>query len=230
MLDWSSVVYSPIVDITKETTTLYASDRDVFLFLVDHMNPIEAGKLPEGSPDLHFKGFFCRNSEIGANTLGISSFYLRTVCQNHNLWDFEEFQEIRIRHSKYAANRFAYEAAPALTRFAGPSPRPSVGGIRAARERIVARNDDDRTDFLRKHGFSRVETVRIVETALARKVGRPKACSTSYRASPRSPDQRRCRTPGSTPHIGLDSSRPSLLFKNLLAPTQIGRDVLRLPV
>ena len=171
-LDWSSGVYNPMVDITKDTTTLYASDRDVFLFLVDDMNPIEAGKLPDGSPDLYFRGFYCWNSEVGAKTLGIASFYLRAVCQNRNLWGVEDFQEISIRHSKYAANRFAHEAAPALTRFANSSPRPFVEGIRAARERIVARNDDDRTDFLRKRGFSKAETARIVETVLAEE-GRP---------------------------------------------------------
>ena len=171
-LDWSSGVYNPMVDITKDTTTLYASDRDVFLFLVDDMNPIEAGKLPDGSPDLYFRGFYCWNSEVGAKTLGIASFYLRAVCQNRNLWGVEDFQEISIRHSKYAANRFAHEAAPALNRFADSSPRPFVEGIRAARERIVARNDDDRTDFLRRRGFSKAETARIVETVLAEE-GRP---------------------------------------------------------
>lgn len=171
-LDWSSGVYNPMVVITKDTTTLYASDRDVFLFLVDDMNPIEAGKLPDGSPDLYFRGFYCWNSEVGAKTLGIASFYLRAVCQNRNLWGVEDFQEISIRHSKYAANRFAHEAAPALTRFADSSPRPFVEGIRAARERIVARNDDDRTDFLRGRGFSRAEMARIVETVLAEE-GRP---------------------------------------------------------
>jgi hypothetical protein len=171
-LDWSSGVYNPMVDITKDTTTLYASDRDVFLFLVDDMNPIEAGKLPDGSPDLYFRGFYCWNSEVGAKTLGIASFYLRAVCQNRNLWGVEDFQEISIRHSKYAANRFAHEAAPALTRFADSSPRPFVEGIRAARERIVARSDDDRTDFLRKRGLSKTETARIVETVLAEE-GRP---------------------------------------------------------
>ena len=171
-LDWSSGVYNPMVDITKDTTTLYASDRDVFLFLVDDMNPIEAGKLPDGSPDLYFRGFYCWNSEVGAKTLGIASFYLRAVCQNRNLWGVEDFQEISIRHSKYAANRFAHEAAPALTRFADSSPRPFVEGIRAARERIVAHNDDDRTDFLRRRGFSKAETARIVETVLAEE-GRP---------------------------------------------------------
>jgi hypothetical protein len=171
-LDWSSGVYNPMVDITKDTTTLYASDRDVFLFLVDDMNPIEAGKLPDGSPDLYFRGFYCWNSEVGAKTLGIASFYLRAVCQNRNLWGVEDFQEISIRHSKYAANRFAHEAAPALTRFADSSARPFVEGIRTARERIVARSDDDRTDFLRKRGFSKAETARIVETVLAEE-GRP---------------------------------------------------------
>ncbi|WP_084399817.1 DUF932 domain-containing protein [Henriciella aquimarina] len=171
-LDWSSGVYNPVVDITKDTTTLYASDRDVFLFLVDDMNPIEAGTLPDGSPDLYFRGFYCWNSEVGAKTLGIASFYLRAVCQNRNLWGVEDFQEISIRHSKYAANRFAHEAAPALTRFADSSPRPFIEGIRAARERIVAHSDDDRTDFLRKRGFSKAETARIVETVLAEE-GRP---------------------------------------------------------
>ena len=171
-LDWSSGVYNPMVDITKDTTTLYASDRDVFLFLVDDMNPIEAGKLSDGSPDLYFRGFYCWNSEVGAKTLGIASFYLRAVCQNRNLWGVEDFQEISIRQSKYAANRFAHEAAPALTRFADSSPRPFVEGIRAARERIVAHSDDDRTDFLRKRGFSKAETARIVETVLAEE-GRP---------------------------------------------------------
>jgi len=166
VLDWSTGLYNPRVDITKDTTTLYASDRDVFLFLVDDMNPIEAGKLPDGSPDLIFRGFYCWNSEVGAKTLGIASFYLRAVCQNRNLWGVEDFQEISIRHSKYAANRFAHEAAPALARFAESSPAPFIEGIRSARERIVATTDQDRTDFLRKRGFGKAESAKIVETVL----------------------------------------------------------------
>jgi hypothetical protein len=172
VLDWSTGIYNPQVDITRDTTTLYASDRDVFLFLVDDLNPIEAGRLPDGSPDLYFRGFYAWNSEVGAKTLGIASFYLRAVCQNRNLWGVEDFQEITIRHSKHAASRFAHEAAPALTRFAESSPAPFLNGIRAAREKIVARSDDDRQDFLRKRGFSRAESARIVETVLAEE-GRP---------------------------------------------------------
>jgi hypothetical protein len=81
VLDWSMGIYNPQVDVTRDTTTLYASDCDVFLFLVDDLNPIEAGRLPDGPPDLYFRGFYCWNSEVGAKTLGIASFYLRAVCQ-----------------------------------------------------------------------------------------------------------------------------------------------------
>ena len=175
VLDWSTGLYNPHVDVTKSTTTLYASDRDVFLFLVDDLNPIEAGKLPDGSPDLYFRGFYCWNSEVGAKTLGIASFYLRAVCQNRNLWGVEDFEEITIRHSKYAASRFAHEASPALTRFANSSPMPFVNGIKTARERIVARTDDERTEFLRKRGFGKSETAKIIETVLAEEGRKPES-------------------------------------------------------
>jgi hypothetical protein len=171
-LDWSSMRYNPHVDITKDTTTLYASDRDVFLFLVDDLNPIEAGRLSDGSPDLYFRGFYCWNSEVGAKTLGIASFYLRAVCQNRNLWGVEGFEEITIRHSKYAADRFAYDAAPALVKFANSSPARFAAGIQAARNCIVARSDDDRSAFLKGQGFSKPDTARIIETVL-REEGRP---------------------------------------------------------
>ncbi|MGE4306680.1 MAG: DUF932 domain-containing protein [Novosphingobium sp.] len=172
VLDWGSMVYNPHVDVSSETTTLYASDRDVFLFLVDDTHPIEAGKLPNGEPDLFFRGFYAWNSEVGAKTLGIATFFLRAVCQNRTLWGVENFEEINIRHSKFAANRFAHEAAPALAHFADSSPRSFVDGIKQARERIVARKDEDREDFLRKRGFSKAETGKIIATVLAEE-GRP---------------------------------------------------------
>ncbi|WP_320203062.1 DUF932 domain-containing protein [Agrobacterium rosae] len=172
VLDWATMTHNPFVDITKDTTTLYASDRDVFVFLVDDTHPIEAGRLPSGEPDLYFRGFYCWNSEVGSKTLGIASFYLRAVCMNRNLWGVENFEQITIRHSKFAAQRFAHEAAPALSSFANSSPAPFVAGIKAARERIVARTDEDRESFLRRRGFSKAETGKIIETVLQEE-GRP---------------------------------------------------------
>lgn len=175
VLDWATMTHNPFVDVTKDTTTLYASDRDVFLFLVDDTHPIEAGRLADGSPDLYFRGFYCWNSEVGSKTLGIASFYLRAVCMNRNLWGVENFEEITIRHSKFAAQRFAHEAAPALTRFANSSPAPFVAGIKASRERIVARSDEDRESFLRKRGFSKSETADIIETVLSEEHRKPES-------------------------------------------------------
>jgi hypothetical protein len=168
VLDWGTMTHNPLVDVTKETTTLYASDRDVFLFLVDDTNPIEAGRLPNSEPDLYFRGFYAWNSEVASKTLGIASFYLRAVCQNRNLWGVEGFEEINIRHIRCAGHRFAHEAAPALTSFANSSPVTFVAGIKAARERIIAPTDEDGDHFLRRSGFSKPETAKIIETVLRR--------------------------------------------------------------
>jgi hypothetical protein len=43
----ATTTHNPFVDVTKDTTTLHASDCHVFLFLVDDTHPIEAGRLPE---------------------------------------------------------------------------------------------------------------------------------------------------------------------------------------
>ncbi len=49
---------------------------------------------------------------------------------------------------------------------------PFVNGIKAARQRIVARSDEDRADFLRRRGFSKAETGKIIDAVLAEE-GRP---------------------------------------------------------
>ncbi|MDC7682149.1 DUF932 domain-containing protein [Asticcacaulis sp. BYS171W] len=175
VMDWGTRTHNPYVDVTKDTTTLYASDRDVFLFLVDDTHPIEAGRLPNGDPDVYFRGFYCWNSEVGSRSLGIASFYLRGVCQNRNIWGVENFESITIRHSKFAAGRFAYEAAPALTRFANSSPAPFIEGIKAARETVVAKTDDERSGFLTKRGFTKPETAKIIETVLKEEGKKPES-------------------------------------------------------
>src|SRR5260370_41482535 len=92
-----------------------------------------------------------------------------------NVWGVENCEEITIRHSKFAAQRFAHEAAPALTSFANSSAAPFIAGIKAARERIVARSDEDRENFLRKRGFSKSQTAKIIETGLSEEDTKPQS-------------------------------------------------------
>jgi len=86
----------------------------------------------------------------------------------------ENFEQITIRHSKFAAQRFAHEAAPALTSFANSSPAPFVAGIRAARQRIVARTDEDRESFCAKT-FSKSETSKVIEAVLGEENRKPES-------------------------------------------------------
>ena len=52
-------------------------------------------------------------------------------------------------------------------------PLALVAGVKAARQRIVARTDDDRENFLRKNGFSKSETTKIIETGLGEENRKP---------------------------------------------------------
>ncbi len=166
-------VYDPDIPVSMDTTTLFASDRDVFVFLVDDRNPIEVGKLANGEPDLMFRGFYAWNSETGSKTAGIAAMYLRGVCMNRNLWGVENFQEIKIRHTKFAPDRFAHEARPALESFAHGSTGTFVEGVAAAKAAKVASDDEDRVSFLTKRaGLSQ----RMAKAAAARHIeeeGRP---------------------------------------------------------
>jgi hypothetical protein len=162
VLDWSSNFYNPFVDPTADTTTLYASDRDVFMFLVDDTRPFSIGKLPNGDDDLVFRGFYAWNSEVGSTTAGVATFLLRAVCMNRNLWGVENFSEIKIRHSKNGPARFANEVRPALETYANASPAGFIAGINAAKAAKVASNDDERRDFLKGKGFSGTAITKIL--------------------------------------------------------------------
>jgi hypothetical protein len=165
-IDWGTYKYNPYVDITKQTTTLYASDRDVFMFLVDDTRPIEIGTLPDGNPDLVFRGFYVWNSEVGSKTLGISTFLFRAVCQNRNIWGAQDISVISIRHSRNAPQRFAYEVEPALLEYSNASDRGITLGIQQAKQAIVAKTDEDRLEFLGKRNFSAKQAQRIIDTVV----------------------------------------------------------------
>ena len=59
-----------------------------------------------------------------------------------------------------------------MTNFAQSSPAPFIAGVKAARERIVARKDEERESFLRKRGFSKAETAKVIAAVLDEE-GRP---------------------------------------------------------
>lgn len=165
--------YNPYVDISKQTTTLFASDRDVFIFLVDDTHPIEIGTLPNGEPDLVFRGFYVWNSEVGAKSAGVATFYLRGVCQNRMMWGVEGFKEITLRHTKHAPGRFLQQAMPTLRNFADSDTRALTRGVQEAKSAIVARDEEERREFLTgRAGLTKTAAARVIE-AVTQEEGAP---------------------------------------------------------
>jgi hypothetical protein len=153
-LNWKDMTYQPNMPITKQSTTLFASDRDMFVFLVDDRNPIEVGtytdpRTGKQHPDLIFRGIITKNSEVGLGALTVAAFYLRGVCMNRNLWGVEGFEEISLRHTKSAPERFLIEATPALNSYANGDAKRLIDGVNKAKAAKVASNNEEALEFLR---------------------------------------------------------------------------------
>lgn len=172
VMDWGTMLYDPKADVTRGSTTLFASDRDVFMFLCDDTHPIEVGKLQDGSPDYLIRGFYVWNSEVGSKTLGVATMYFRAACQNRILWGVEGYQEITLRHSKGAPAKFAGEVGPALESFANNGTGKLLTGIKAAQSAIVSKSETDSVEWLQKQGFTKVES-RDVIAAVFREEAKP---------------------------------------------------------
>ena len=99
----------------KRSTTLYASDRDVFIFLVDPHNPVQVGD------DTLFRGFYTWNSEVGSQVFGLTCFLYRYICDNRIIWGQTKTKELKIRHTGGAPDRFIYEGQRYLERYADES-------------------------------------------------------------------------------------------------------------
>ena len=162
VIDWRTHVYDPEAPVTEDSTTLYASDRDVFMFLVDDRNPIEVGKLQDGSPDLMFRGFYIQNSEMGSRSLKLAAFYLRAVCMNRNLWGVENFEDLKINHTRLAPDRWLQQAKPALMAYAEGSAAKLVAGVKAAKDAKVATDQESAMEFLTKRQFSKSKAEAIL--------------------------------------------------------------------
>jgi hypothetical protein len=102
------------VPITADTTTLYASDRDLWVFLADEQNRIELPHRRNGRTGSLARGFYVSNSEVGAGKFVWGQFLFDFMCCNHIIWGVEEFQEISIRHTKGAPDRYIEQIQPAI--------------------------------------------------------------------------------------------------------------------
>lgn len=146
------------VPVTKDNTTLYAGDRDMFVFLADEENRIDVPGRRDGMMGSLARGFYVQNSEVGAATLKIGTFLFDYVCSNRIIWGAEDVQEISIRHSARAPDRWLSEIAPAIQNYAEKSTASITSAIEDARSRRI--DEDQLTQFLEKR-FTKAQAVGI---------------------------------------------------------------------
>ena len=147
----------------KRATTLYASDRDVFIFLVNDENPIEV------NGEKLFRGFITWNSEVGSAVFGLTTFLYRYVCDNRIIWGATQINELRIRHTGGAPERFAYEGSRYLQRYANESTEQITSAIKKAQNFELPQSDkkDGWESWLSKRGFTRAQAKQAVDSAKA---------------------------------------------------------------
>jgi hypothetical protein len=138
---------------------LYASDHDMFAFLVNQIDPIW-----DGAKFLN-RGVFIQNSEVGDCSLRFKLFTYDNVCGNHIVWGVGKVAEIAVRHIKggdEVAGRTMMNAMNKWNIMAKELPSASVisNNITAAKGFEIAAKKEDVLDavfkFAKVKGLSRL--------------------------------------------------------------------------
>jgi hypothetical protein len=145
---------------------LYASDRDVFCFLIDGGSLLDAGPRAQLN-----RGFIVWNSEVGARTFGLMTFLFNTCCGNNYIFGAEQVQRLLIRHTSGGPARFDQEATPALLNYVNEAAQPIEAKIRKAQDYLLPSVSDkvefsDVLEFVNKAAkFSKGEVTQAIRYA-----------------------------------------------------------------
>lgn len=164
---WNSDVTARLIRLTQQSPEwqpapaafdgsrgLYASDEDMFCFLVDNDRRIFEQDKNGGLG----RGFFVWNSEVGAASFGIMTFFYEYVCGNHRVWGAKGVAELRIKHVGNADGRAFSQLSAELRRYADASAKDDESKIVAAQNYVLGGSKDevlDRVFGLKSVGLSK---------------------------------------------------------------------------
>jgi hypothetical protein len=124
---------------------LYASDHDMFAFMVN-----DDRRINDGSDGGLGRGFFVSNSEVGAGAFKLTTFYYRYVCGNHICWGVENVKELSMVHRGRNNQRFGYEMGNFLRSYADASASQDEGRIIDAKRTLIGTTMDETVEVLFK--------------------------------------------------------------------------------
>lgn len=139
---------------------LYASDRDVFIFLIDGGSMVDGGS----ERDQLNRGVILWNSEVGKCVFGVQTFLFRQVCGNHIIWGAEELREIKVRHTSGGPERFQREAMPEIRRYIDASTESTRQGILKAKGILLPKREELITSKF-ANNFTHREMVDAIDAA-----------------------------------------------------------------
>ena len=152
---WNSDITSRLIRLTEQAPEwqpapaafdgsrgLYASDEDMFCFLVDNDRRIFEHDKNGGLG----RGFFVSNSEVGAGSFAITTFFYEYICGNHRVWGAKGVAELRIRHVGNADERAFGQLAGELRRYADASASADEAKITAAQNFSLGGTKDEVLD------------------------------------------------------------------------------------
>ena len=134
---------------------LYASDHDMFMFLVNEDKLVD-----DGSGHGLGRGFFLWNSEVGAASFGLMTFLYDAICGNHIVWNAREVQDLRIRHVGTADGRAFEGIRMEITKYANDSVSDMEAKIKKARSIEFGGTKEEAVDAL----FSKITKARLAIT------------------------------------------------------------------
>lgn len=117
---------------------IYASDHDMFCFMINEDNRIE-----DGSDGGLSRGFFIQNSEVGAAALKVNCFQYRHVCGNHIVWDATNVINVTLRHVGEVMTKFESEALPALDKYLKASAKEETARVARARKLSLGKDETE---------------------------------------------------------------------------------------
>lgn len=177
---WNSDITSRLIRLTQQrpewqpapaafdgSRGLYASDRDLFAFMVDSDRPIFE-TLPGGGLG---RGFFVSNSEVGDASFAITTFLYEYICGNHRVWGAQGVQTIRIPHIGNADERAFRNLTIELTKYANGSTTAIELQIEAQRKFTLGATKDevlDKVFGLKVDGMTRTLASQAYDRAVER--------------------------------------------------------------
>jgi len=137
---------------------LYASDHDMFAFMIN-----EDVVIDDGSPGGLIRGFFLRGSEVGDCSVWFTGFKMRHTCGNHICWGVTDLLEVKIRHTGDVRRVMEQEAPAKLKQYAIASAAEEQNQINAARKKQLGTSKEAVIDMVVKTKIPELSKRRVTQ-------------------------------------------------------------------